>query len=146
MKILYKSKNVAVILKEPGTSSVPDQTGATDAMTHLSEELSSGGESGELYPVHRLDKVVGGLIVFARNKKTASALSALMSGDGVGKEYLAVCEGVLPDGEYVDYLLKDARQNKAFVVDVGRGGDRACLVLENLDKTDTPRARDLLCV
>lgn len=121
VKILYKSQGAVVILKPVGLSSVPDEDSTTDALTETAEELSALGERAELYPIHRLDKVVSGLLVFARTKTYATELSKLVSGEGIGKEYFAVVEGACPAGELTDYLCKSKVQGKALV---GRKGDK----------------------
>ena len=139
-EIIYKSKNAVVINKPVGISSQPDRSGAGDAMTSLSEQLSALGESGSLYPVHRLDNVVGGLIVYARSKKAASELSSLIKELGIGKEYYAVIEGCLPDGEYSDYLVKDTLGNRARICGpTDRDAKLATLTFKALASVETKR-------
>jgi 23S rRNA pseudouridine1911/1915/1917 synthase len=84
-------------------------------MTLLSSELASMGEESELYLIHRLDRVVGGLLVFARSKKCAAELSVLVKDGELCKEYLAVCEGKADGGEMVDYLCKNSAISKAVI-------------------------------
>ncbi len=116
MEILYRDKNLVAVVKPAGMPSQPDLSGDKDAMTLTGELLSSSGEgNSELYLVHRLDRVVGGILVFARNKKSAAELSALISDKGAVKEYLAVVEGEAKGGELVNFLSKDARAGKAIV-------------------------------
>lgn len=91
-------------------------------MSITAELLSALGESSSLWLVHRLDRTVGGLLVFARTKSAAAELSELVAGDKMRKIYLAVAEGVPQGGEYRDYLYKDARISKAFIVDRKRTG------------------------
>ncbi len=122
MQILYASKNFIVINKPIGVPSQSDPTGDKDAMTLTSEYLSSINERSELYLVHRLDRVVGGALAFARNKKSAAALSSLISGDGFNKEYLAVVQGKAEGGILKDYIYKDSSKSKAFVTDRARAG------------------------
>lgn len=137
-EIVYKSKNTVVIYKPEGIPSQPDPSGDKDAMTLAGEALAEMGESRELYLVHRLDRVVSGLMVFARNKRCAADLSALASGEGMNKTYLAVIEGEIADGELCDYLYKDARVGKSFVVDRARAGVKeAKLVLKSLESVNT---------
>ncbi len=133
-EIVYKSKSLVVVYKPAGVPSQADPSGDADAMTLASRALADLGEPSELYLIHRLDRVVSGLIVFARNKRSAAALSELVSGDGIGKTYLAVVEGEISDGVLRDYLYKDARIGKAFVVDRKRAGVKeAVLEAETLD-------------
>ena len=84
MEFLCKNKDFIIVNKPAGIPSQPDTSGDKDAMTLASEMLKEQGERGELYLVHRLDRVVGGLLVFARNKKSAAELSSIVSGDGIG--------------------------------------------------------------
>ncbi len=128
MDIVYKNKNVVIAYKKAGIPSQGDPSGDADAMTLVSGKLSSFGEASELYLVHRLDRVVGGLMAFARNKPAAAKLSALVSGDGIGKEYLAVIDGTLDGGVLTDYLYKDARAGKSFVVDRARAGVKEAIL------------------
>ena len=122
MQILYKSKNFVVINKPCKIPSQPDPSGDDDAMKLTSLALSELGESDTLYLVHRLDRVVGGVLAFARNKKAAAAVSAILNSDGFQKEYLAVAEGVAAGCVLQDYIYKDALKSKAFVTDRERRG------------------------
>ena len=122
MEIIYKDKNIVAVLKDAGIPSQSDLTGDEDAMTITARMLSELGESSDLWLVHRLDRTVGGVLVFARTKQSAAALSLLVSDNGMEKEYLAIVEGRAEGGELRDYLYKDARLGKAFVVDKARKG------------------------
>ena len=123
VEILYKSKNAVVIYKPSGIPSQSDLSGDSDAQKITSELLREMGEESNLYLVHRLDRVVAGLMIFARNKKSAAILSDIIAaGEGIGKEYIAVCEGKISFSSMEDYLTKDSRQNKALVVDKERKG------------------------
>ena len=136
-EILYKDKNAVVIYKSVGIPSQPDPSGDADAMTLLRESLRAAGESDELYLVHRLDRVAEGLLIYARNKRAAAELSRLAAEQGLGKEYLAVVSGEAEGGILTDYLYKDARQSKAFVVDRPRAGAKlAELEYECIGKRD----------
>ena len=115
MEILYKSRGAVVVLKPKGLSSQSDELSETDAPRECAASLAALGEDPTLYPIHRLDKVVSGLLLFARTKKYAAELSALVSGEGIGKEYLAVVEGECPSGELSDYLVKSASEGRARV-------------------------------
>ena len=78
---------------------------------------------GEIYPVHRLDLNVGGLMVYARRKKAAAQLSRLIQEGQLLKEYVALVHGTpAPEGYLTDYLYKDSRKNKVFVVKKPRSG------------------------
>lgn len=122
LKIVEKQKDFIIVYKPPGIPSQPDPTGDTDAMTLAGELLRESGESGDLWLVHRLDRVVGGLLVFARNKRTAGTLGTAAAGDGMRKEYFAVTESRPEGGVYTDFIYKDARVAKSFIVDSERRG------------------------
>ena len=123
MEILFKNKDLVAIFKPAFIPSQPDPTGDTDAMTLCADALRDQGEKNcELYLVHRLDRVVGGILIFARNKRYAALLSSVISEKIAEKEYLAVVEGSPEGGVLTDFLYKDARAGKSFVVDRKRAG------------------------
>ena len=121
-KIIYKDKNLVVINKPVGMPSQADPTKVIDAMSATGEILAGMGESSELFLIHRLDRGVGGLMVFARNKRYASELSTAIAQKNFTKEYLAVAKGVAKEGVYTDYLFKDSATNKSYVVKTQRKG------------------------
>lgn len=122
MEIIYKDKNLVAVYKPAGIPSQSDNSGDKDALSWASDILSSNGENSKLWLIHRLDRVVGGILVFARNKKYAAILSALAAERGMKKEYLAVADGKPEGGIYKDFLYKDAAKGKAFIVDKERVG------------------------
>ena len=122
LEIIYSDCHILAVKKPVGIPSQPDPTGDVDAMTLARERLSELGEPSDLWLVHRLDRVVGGVLVFARNKKSAAALSSLFSAHDMEKCYIAVTEGNAPSGELCDLLYKDAAKGKSFVVDRMRAG------------------------
>lgn len=133
-EILYKSKNAIVIYKPPLMPSQSDASGDKDALTLTAEILKSSGEREELYLINRLDKVVSGLMIFARSKACAKRLSAILSEDSFSKEYFAVIDGVADDGEMVDWLCKDSVMGKAIVCpENSPEGKKAILNLEVLE-------------
>ena len=87
-----------------------------------------------LYPVHRLDMNVGGVMVYARSPKAAAELSRLIQNGLFQKDYLALVHGSLTrEGRMEDLLWKDSRQNKVFVVRrVRQGVHRASLSWQRL--------------
>ena len=139
MEILFKDENLVAVYKEAGIPSQPDPSGDADAMTLCSSCIADMGEkSTELFLVHRLDRVVGGVLVFARNKKYAAILSEAVADRSAVKEYLAVVEGDAPGGILTDLIFKDARAGKAFIVDRKRAGVKeASLEYEPVEKTQT---------
>ena len=112
MEILYSDKNIIVCIKPVGL----------DSEKQLPENLKTE-LGGEIFTLHRLDLNVGGVMVYARNKKTASELSGAIQDGLMIKEYLATVHGTPPEnGDWEDLLFKDSRKNKVFVVKRMRKG------------------------
>ena len=108
ISILHQDNNIVVCIKPVGLDSEHDLPAAL---------------GGEIYAVHRLDKNVGGLMVYARNKATAADLSRQIQAGKFVKEYVALVEGQPPEsGDWEDLLFKDSRKNKVFVVNRQRTG------------------------
>ena len=122
IEILRKTANYAVIYKPAGIPSQSDPSGDKDAMTLLGEQLKAMGESDRLFLIHRLDRVVGGLLVYARTPEYAARLSKAVADREMKKEYFAVVEGYAEGGVMKDYLYKDASLGKAFVSQRPRAG------------------------
>lgn len=145
VEILYKSKNAVVIYKAPGVPSQSDPSEDPDAMTLTSEKLGAIGENPNLWLIHRLDRVVGGLIVFARNKKYAAILSEYVKDRLLTKEYYAVVEGEVQDAVLENFLYRDARAGKAYIADKERNGAKlARLSYKTLCTVDTNRGKKTL--
>ena len=128
IEFVSKNKNYIVVYKPASIPTQSDAGGDPDAMTLVSKELRELGEDDRLWLVHRLDRVVGGLVVFARNKDFSAKLSAIVGGNGITKEYLAIVEGACEGGLLRDFLYKDARQSKAFVVENARKGAKEAVL------------------
>ena len=119
--ILYEDNHVIVAVKPPNMLSQADHTGDTDILTWLKESVRIRyNKPGAVYLglVHRLDRPVGGLMVFARTSKAANRLSAQMREHALGREYLCIVTGEVEDDfTLVDYLIKDERLNRVTVCD-----------------------------
>ncbi|MBQ2951995.1 MAG: RNA pseudouridine synthase [Clostridia bacterium] len=112
MQIIHSDRDLAVIVKPVGLDS---EAGVPAA---IREALG-----GEVFTVHRLDLNVGGVMVYARTKQAAAALSRLIQEGAMVKEYVARVRGVPEEkGDWTDLLFKDARKNKVFVVSRERAG------------------------
>ena len=110
IEVLYSDPKLAVVIKPCGIPSQADMTGDPAMPEILSEQLQR-----KIYPVHRLDRAVGGLMVFACSAGAAGSLGRMMEQGLFVKEYAAVVHGV-PEpssGEYFDYLLHDKRKNRS---------------------------------
>lgn len=121
--ILYQDKTLAVCLKPPGVLSQDGPGSALPAL--LREQLGC-----EIFPVHRLDREAGGVMVFARTSRAAGALSGAISRGEFRKEYLCIARGrpEAEEGSYRDLLLHDKSRNKSFVVQRARGGVKEALL------------------
>ena len=128
MDILYSDHNIAVIIKPVGLDSEQEIPAA------ITQALS-----GEVYPIHRLDKNVGGVMVYARTKTAAASLSKAVQEGLMIKEYVALVHGIPPEaGDWEDFLFKDSRKNKVFVVKRERKGvKRARLEFKRLSEGET---------
>ncbi len=112
MDIIYSDKHLAVCVKPVGLDS------EMEVPAGLKEALG-----GEIYPIHRLDKNVGGVMVYARTKFAAAALSKAVQEGAMVKEYVAMVHGCPPEtGDWTDLLFKDSSKNKVFVVKKERRG------------------------
>lgn len=112
MEVLYSDKDLAVIVKPVGLDS------EAQAPAAIKELLG-----GEVFTVHRLDKNVGGVMVYVRTKAAAAALSRAIQDGTMIKEYVALVHGVPPEsGDWEDLLFKDSQKNKVFVVKRQRAG------------------------
>lgn len=132
MEILYSDANIAVCIKPVGLDSeqeVPDA---------LIQQLG-----GQIFPIHRLDKNVGGVMVYARTKPAAASLSKAVQDGTMVKEYVAMVHGIPPEqGDWEDLLWKDSRKNKVFVVKRVRGGvKKARLEFTRLSQGETSLVR-----
>lgn len=116
MHILYKDAALAVVVKPVGVECEHELPALLSA--------ALGGRSEDYFCVHRLDRAVGGVMVYARTAKSAAALSQQVQQRTLQKEYLAVCSGVLtpPCGTLHDWLYKDALKGRAYVVKSPRRG------------------------
>lgn len=125
MKILFEDKDIVVCIKERGLLSQQGREGEKTVPLLLSEQCKS-----EIYPVHRLDKEVGGVMVYAKNKKSAAFLSAQVSDRTMEKQYLTVVEGepTKEEGQLEDLLFFDKSKNKSFTVKKERRGVKKALL------------------
>ena len=112
MEFLHTDREIAVILKPVGMDSEQEIPAAIAAAI-----------GGEVFPVHRLDKNVGGCMVYARTRRAAAALSRAVQDGTMKKEYVALVHGAVPEsGDWEDLLWKDSAKNKVFVVKRERRG------------------------
>jgi 23S rRNA pseudouridine1911/1915/1917 synthase len=126
IKILFNNDDYIVVIKPSGVTS--EDTDKAGMPTLLSEGKSP------LYTVHRLDREVSGVMVYAKTKQTAAKLSGDMTNGKFHKEYIAVLEGEVPEsGVLEDLLFRDKTKNKTYVVKRKRAGvKKAVLEFERI--------------
>ena len=121
LNVLFEDNHIIVVEKIVNISSQADKTGDIDMLTLIKEYLKEKyNKPGNVYLglVHRLDRPVGGVMVFAKTSKAASRLSEQVRIKEFEKKYLVVVNGkILPQkGTFEDYLLKNEKKNMSRVV------------------------------
>lgn len=127
MKVVYEDNHLVVVIKPAGVPSQPDRSRDPSALDWVKGYIKRRYDKpGEAFAglVHRLDRPVSGVMVFARTSKAASRLFAQFRDRKVDKTYLAVVEGDPPgpEGRAVHHLRKDSRTHTAQVVAAGAPG------------------------
>ena len=139
ISVLFEDAHIIVVEKPPFI--VCESTAKKDGLADLLAERT-GGYIGT---VHRLDRGVGGVMVYAKTSAAAAKLSAAVQAKELRKEYLAVVRGTpLPaSGEMRDLLFHDRRQNKTFVVERQRAGVKeALLEYDTIEHITTARGEE----
>ena len=141
LEVLYEDNHIIVVVKPCNILSQADSTGDIDMLTIVKKYIKEKyHKPGNVYLglVHRLDRPVGGVMIFARSSKAASRLTNMIKEHKFTKRYLAVVNGFLQNkkGTYHDYLLKKEDGNT--VVTTKEKGKEAVLeykvLKENKDK------------
>ena len=132
INIVYEDNHVIVAVKPPNMLSQADKTKDADILSQVKEYIKvKYNKPGNVYVglVHRLDRPVGGLMVFAKTSKAAARLSAQMREHEMGREYLCVTEGQVKDKfTLINYLIQNERLNRVVVCDADeRGAQEAIL-------------------
>lgn len=131
MEILYRDEALIVCIKPAGALSTDEPGGVPDLLREALKDPRA-----ELRTVHRLDRVVGGLMALARSAEAAAELSRQIREGSFEKEYLAVVRGETEDsGELVDLLYRDRARKMTFVTEApGKGVQEARLRFETLER------------
>ena len=121
LEIIYEDNHIIVVKKQPNIPSQADKTEDMDMLTLIKDYIKEKYDKpGNVYLglVHRLDRPVGGVMVFAKTSKAASRLSDQVREKVFKKKYLAVVDGRFEEitGILEDYLYKDERNNISKVV------------------------------
>ena len=124
LNILYEDNHIIVVVKPPNIPSQGDKTEDEDMLTIIKKYIKEKyNKPGNVYLglVHRLDRPVGGVMVFAKTSKAAARLSEQVRNKVFKKEYLAIVDGKVQKtkGTLEDYLLKNEKTNTSKVVKEG---------------------------
>ena len=125
MKVLYEDNHLLVVIKPPGVPTQADSSNDEDMLTIAKNYIKENYDKpGEVYLglVHRLDRPVGGVMVFARTSKAASRLSEQIRKGTFKKTYICMCEGRAKGGVMEHYLVKDTFENKVVAAVQGTKG------------------------
>ena len=124
LKVIYEDNHIIVVEKPANIPSQGDKTGDLDMLTIIKAYLKEKyNKPGNVYLglVHRLDRPVGGVMVFAKTSKAAARLSEQVREKVFKKKYFVIVNGKFEEkkGTLKDYLLKNERLNKSRVVEEG---------------------------
>ncbi|MBR4109366.1 MAG: RluA family pseudouridine synthase [Oscillospiraceae bacterium] len=133
MEILYQDRDIIVCVKPPRVLST-DEPGGVPEMVRQ----ALGDPNANVRTVHRLDRVVSGLMVLARSAKAASELSRQIRAGEFQKEYLAVVHGIPEEkGTMVDLLLRNKQERKTYIVtESGKDVQQAVLHYQTLKSAE----------
>lgn len=125
INVIYEDNHLLVVEKPVNMPVCEDESHDIDLLNLLKNYIKDKyNKPGNVYLglIHRLDRPVGGVMVFARTSKAASRLSKQVQDHTIKKIYNAVVIGKVPDsGEWIDYLVKDSKKNQSFVTDKKHG-------------------------
>ena len=133
MEIIYKDSALVVCLKPPRVLSTDEPGGMPELV-----RAALGDADADVRTVHRLDRVVSGLMVLARGAKAASELSRQIRDDEFEKCYLAAVHGDVGEcGTMTDLMYRDKARKMSFVTDTpGKGVQEAVLDYKTLARTE----------
>lgn len=143
LNVLYEDDHIIVVWKPVGLESQSSRGFGADMVSEIKRHIHKlSPKGGEPYVgvIHRLDKPVSGVMVYAKTKNAAAALSKQVAEHKMTKKYLAVICGKPVDNvdNFVDYLLKDDVKNLSRIVDKGiNGGKRAELRMKAWETVET---------
>jgi len=139
LNILYEDNHLLVVEKPANIPVQEDSSKDIDMLTILKNyRKTNENKPGEAYIglVHRLDRPVSGVMVFAKTSKAASRLSDQIRQNTLNKTYLAVVNGTLPSkGTFEDYLIKNEKENKSYITTKDKG-KYSCLKYELISTKD----------
>ena len=141
LNVLYEDNHIIVVEKMVNIPSQGDKTGDVDMLTIIKEYLKEKyNKPGNVYLglVHRLDRPVGGVMVFAKTSKAASRLSEEVRAKQFEKRYIVIANGEFEksEGTFEDYLLKNQSKNMSKVVKEGTKNSKLAILDYKVIKYD----------
>ncbi|MDE5842792.1 MAG: RluA family pseudouridine synthase [Muribaculaceae bacterium] len=120
MEVIYEDNHIIVVKKESGEIVQGDKTGDTPLSDHIKAYLKEKyNKPGNVFcgVVHRIDRPVAGIVVFAKTSKALSRLNEMLRKNELHKTYWAVVEGkpAQPEGTLECYMRSDGRTNKSHI-------------------------------
>lgn len=120
MEIVYEDNHIVIVNKAPGEIVQGDKTGDEPLSEKVKRYLKEKyNKPGNVFcgVVHRIDRPVAGLVIFARTSKALARLNEMLRKGEIHKSYLALVEGTpaTPEGRLENYIVSDGRMNKSFV-------------------------------
>lgn len=143
LNILYEDDYIIACVKPSGIPAQGDKSNDKDMLTLLKEylfEKSKDDSEPYLAVIHRLDRPVGGVMIFAKTREAAAGLSDQLQEGKITKYYQAILTGELPEdsGQLVDYLVRDGKTNMSRICKKNdKGAKKAVLNYEVLDVFET---------
>ncbi|MDD6136249.1 MAG: RluA family pseudouridine synthase [Lachnospiraceae bacterium] len=143
LKILFEDEYILACVKPFGVPSQGDRSNDEDMVTAVTNYLFDHSDSDEepyVAIIHRLDRPVGGVMLFAKTPSVAAKLSDMLQDGRIKKYYEAIISGELPDmeGTLMDYLVRNGRNNTTVVAKKGdKGAKKAVLNYEVIDVFET---------
>ena len=143
LKILFEDEYILACVKPFGVPSQGDRSNDEDMVTAVTNYLFDHSDSDEepyVAIIHRLDRLVGGVMLFAKTPSVAAKLSDMLQDGRIKKYYEAIISGELPDmeGTLTDYLVRNGRNNTTVVAKKGdKGAKKAVLNYEVIDVFET---------
>lgn len=139
-KILYEDKEIIVVMKPAGMASQEERSMDMDMVSWLKNYLVKEKKvKGMPYigVIHRLDKPVGGVMVYAKTQQAAAKLSEQVRNNQMTKKYLAVLTGVLPkkEGRLEDRLISNGKTNRTEVADANVAGAKKAVLEYKVKRT-----------
>jgi len=141
MRVVYEDNHIIIIDKASGEIVQGDKTGDIPLSEMVKEYIKTKYEKpGNVFlgVVHRLDRPVAGLVLFAKTSKALSRLNEMFRTNDVHKTYWALVKGMpsSPDGTLTDWLVRNEKQNKSYAYDTEMpGAKKAILNYHVLGKT-----------